>query len=161
MICSIRSVQTFNEQRSMNESLIWMNSSTSACELTFDWRNWMLDQSSRHRWFKSLALSLASRWRSWSRSQSHSLHERNSEYRTLILLERSCLKKNSALNARSQNIEHATVLSQLRYTKSQRIRKTICLRQSSDWERHAHILLHQYARWLVWFQAVYCERHLE
>ncbi len=161
MICSIRSVQTFNEQRSMNESLIWTNSSTSACELTFDWRNWMLDQPSRHRRLKSLALSLALRWRSRSRSQSHSLHERNSEYRTSILLERSCLKKNSALNARSQNIEHATVSSQLRYTKSQRIQKTTCSRQSSDWERHAHILLHQYARWLVWFQVVYCERHLE
>ncbi len=145
----------------MNESLIWMNLSTSACELTFNWRNWMLDQLSRHWWLKSLALLLTSWWWSRSRLQSHSLHERNSEYWTLTLLKRSCLKKNSALNARSQNIKHTTVLSQLRYMKLQRIQKTICLHQSSDWKRHAHILLHQYAQWLVWFQVVYCERHLE
>ena len=149
MICSIKSVQIFNEQCSMNESLIWMNSSTSACELTFDWRNWMLDQFSRHQWFKSLALLLAFQWWSQLRSQFHSLHERNSEYRTLILLKRSCLKKNSALNARSQNIKHVTVLNQFRYTKLQRIWKTICSRQSNDWERHAYILLHQYAWWLI------------
>ena len=159
MICSIRSVQIFNEQHLMNKSSIWMNLLTSACKLMFYWRNWMLDQFSKHWWLKSLILLLASWW--WSRSQSHSLHERNSEYWTLTLLERSCLKKNSALNARSQNIEHATVLNQLRYMKSQRIWKTIYSRQSSDWERHAHILLHQYAQWLVWFQVIYYERHLE
>ncbi len=161
MIYSIRSVQIFNKQCSMNKSLIWMNSSTSACKLTFNWRNWILDQLSRHWWLKLLALSLASRWWWWSQSQSHSLHERNSEYQTLILLERSCLKKNSALNARSQNIKHVTVSSQLRYMKLQRIWKMICLRQSSDWEQHAYILLYQYAQWLVWFQVVYCERHLK
>ena len=161
MIFSIRLAQTFSESWSTNKLWIWMNSSTSACKSTFDWRNWMLDQPSRHQRFKSLALSLASWRRSLLRSQLQSLHERNSEYRTLTLLKRSCLKKNSASNARSQNIKHVTVSSQLRCTKSQRIWKTICSRQSSDWERHAHILLHQYARWLVWFQIVYCEHHLE
>jgi len=161
MIFSIRLAQIFSESRSMNELWIWTNSSTSACKSTFDWRNWMLDQLLRHQLLKSLALLLASWRRSLLRSQLKSLHERNSEYRTLILLERSCLRKDSASNARSQNIEHATVLNQLRCTKSQRIWKTICSHQSSDWERHAHILLHQYARWLVWFQVVYCWRHLE
>ncbi len=142
MICSIRLVQIFNKQCSMNESLIWMNSSTSACKLTFNWRNWMLNQLLKHWWLKSLALSLASWWCSWSRSQFYSLHERNSEYQTLTLLKKSCLKKNSALNARSQNIKHVTVSSQLRYMKLQRFWKMICFRQSSDWEQHAHILLH-------------------
>ncbi len=161
MIFSIRLTQIFNESWSTNELWIWTNSSTSACKSTFDWRNWMLDQLSRHQLLKSLALLLAS-WR-WSLLwfQLQSLHERNSEYQTLILLERSCLRKNSASNARSQNIEHATVLNQLRCTKSQRIRKMICSRQSSDWERHAHILLHQYAWWFIWFQVVYCWHHLE
>ena len=156
MIFSIRLAQIFSESWSMNELWIWTNSSTFACKSTFDWRNWMLDQLSRHQRLKSLALSLAS-WR-WSllQSQLQSLHERNSEYWTSILLERSCLKKNSASNARSQNIEHATVLSQLRCTKSQRIRKTTCSRQSSDWERHAHILFHQHAWRFIWFQVVHC-----
>ncbi len=161
MIFSIRLAQIFSKSWSTNELWIWTNSSTSACESTFDWRNWMLDQLSRHQLLKSLALLLASWRRSLLRFQLQSLHERNSEYRTSILLERSCLRKNSASNARSQNIEHATVSSQLRCTKSQRIWKIICSRQSSDWERHAHILLHQYARWLVWFQVVYCWCHLE
>ncbi len=142
MICSIRSVQIFNEQRSMNKSLIWMNLLTSACKLMFNWRNWMLDQLLRHWWFKSLTLLLASQWWSWLWSQSHSLHERNSEDWMLTLLKRNCLKKNFALNARSQNIKHVTVLNQLRYMKLQRIQKTICFHQSSDWEQHAHILLH-------------------
>ncbi len=161
MIFSIRLAQIFSESWSTNELWIWTNSSTSACKSTFDWRNWMLDQSSRHQRLKSLALSLASWWWSLLRSQLQSLHKRNSEYRTLILLERSCLKKNSASNARSQNIKHVTVLNQLRCTKSQRIRKTTCSRQSSDWERYTRILLHQHAWWLVWFQVVHCWRHLE
>ncbi len=161
MIFSIRLAQIFSESWSMNELWIWTNSSTSACKSTFDWRNWMLNQLSRHQLLKSLALLLTSWWWSLLRSQLQSLHERNSEYQTLILLERSCLRKNSASNARSQNIEHMTVSSQLRCTKSQRIRKTICFHQSSDWERHAHILLHQYAQWLIWFQVVYCWHHLE
>ena len=161
MIFSIRLAQIFSESWSMNKLWIWMNSSTSACKLTFDWRNWMLDQSSRHQRLKLLTLLLASWWWSLLQSQLQSLHERNSEYRTLTLLERNCLKKNSALNVRSQNIEHVTVLNQLRCTKLQRIWKMICLHQSSDWKRHAHILLHQYARWLIWFQIVYCERHLK
>ena len=145
----------------MNELWIWMNSSTFACKLTFDWRNWMLDQLSRHQQLKSLALSLTSWRRSLLQSQLQSLHERNSEYRTLTLLKRSCLKKNSASNARSQNIKHVTVLNQLRCTKSQRIRKTICSRQSSDWERYTHILFHQHVWRFIWFQVVHCWRHLE
>jgi len=161
MIFSIRLAQIFSESWSTNELWIWTNSSTSACELTFDWRNWMLDQFSRHQRLKSLALSLASWRRSLLRPQLQSLHERNSEYQTLILLERSCLKKNSASNAKSQNIEHATVLNQLRCTKSQRIWKMICLRQSSDWEQYTHILLHQHVWRFIWFQVVYCWHHLE
>ena len=161
MIFSIRLAQIFSESQLMNELWIWMNSSTFACKSTFDWRNWMLDQLSKHQRLKLLTLSLAS-WR-WSllQSQLQSLHERNSEYRTLILLERSCLKKNFASNARSQNIEHATVLSQLKCMKSQRIWKTTCSRQSSDWERYTCILLHQHVWRLVWFQVVHCWRHLE
>ncbi len=142
MIFSIRLAQIFSELLSMNELWIWMNSSTSACKLTFDWQNWMLNQLSRHQRLKSLALLLASWWWSLLRSQLQSLHERNSEYQMLILLERSCLKKNFASNARSQNIEHTTVLNQLRCMKSQRIQKTIYFHQSSDWKRHAYILLH-------------------
>ena len=161
MIFSIRLAQIFSESWSTNELWIWMNSSTSACKSTFDWRNWMLDQSSRHQRLKSLVLSLASRWWSLLRSQLQSLHERNSEYWTLILLERSCLKKNSASNAKSQNIEHATVLNQLRCTKLQWIWKTTCSRQSSDWERYTHILLHQHVWWLIWFQVVHRWHHLE
>ena len=161
MIFSIRLAQIFSESRSMNELWIWTNSSTSACKSTFDWRNWMLDQLSRHQLLKSLALLLASWRRSLLRFQLQSLHERNSKYWTLILLERSCLRKNSASNARSQNIKHVTVSSQLRCMKLQQIRKTICFRQSSDWERHAHILLHQYAWWFIWFQVIYCWHHLK
>jgi len=161
MIFSIRLTQIFSESWSMNELWIWMNSSTSACKLTFDWRNWMLDQSSRHQRLKSLTLLLASQWQSLLQLQLQSLHKRNSEYWTLILLERSCLKKNSASNARSQNIEHVTVSSQLRCTKSQRIWKTTCSRQSSDWEWYTHILLHQHVWWFIWFQVVHCWRHLE
>ena len=129
MIFSIRLAQIFSESWSTNELWIWTNSSTSVCKSMFDWRNWMLDQLSRHQLFKSLTLLLASQRRSLLRSQLQSLHERNSEYWTSILLERSCLRKNSASNARSQNIEHMTVLNQLRCTKSQRIQKMICLHQ--------------------------------
>ncbi len=161
MIFSIRLTQIFSESWSMNELWIWTNSSTSACKSTFNWRNWMLDQLSRHQQFKSLALSLASWWWSLLWSQLQSLHERNSEYQTLILLERSCLKKNSASNARSQNIEHTTVLNQLRCTKLQWIQKTTCFHQSSDWEQYTHILLHQHVWQLVWFQVVHCWCHLE
>jgi len=128
----------------MNKLWIWTNSSTFACKSTFNWRNWMLDQSSRHQRLKSLTLLLASWWWSLLQSQLQSLHERNSEYWTLILLERSCLRKNSASNARSQNIEHTIVSSQLRCMKLQRIRKTICLHQSSDWKWYTHILFHQH-----------------
>ncbi len=161
MIFSIRLAQIFSESSSTNELWIWTNSSTSACESTFDWRNWMLNQSSRHQRLKSLTLLLASQRRLLLRSQLQSLHERNLEYRTLILLERSCLKKNFASNARSQNIEHATVLNQLRCMKSQRIWKTTCSRQSSNWERYTCILLHQHAWRLIWFQVVHCWHHLK
>ncbi len=133
----------------MNKLWIWMNSSTSACKSIFDWRNWMLNQLSRHQQLKLLTLSLAFQWWSLLQSQLQSLHERNSEYQTLILLERSCLKKNFASNVRSQNIEHATVLNQLRCTKLQRIWKMTCLRQSSDWEQYTHILLHQHVWWFI------------
>ena len=142
MIFSIRLAQIFSKSWSMNELWIWMNSSTSACKSTFNWRNWMLDQLSRHQRLKLLTLSLAFWWWSLLQSQLQSLHERNSEYQTLILLKRSCLKKNSASNARSQNIKHVTVSSQLRCTKSQWIWKTTCSRQSSDWKQYTHILLH-------------------
>ncbi len=149
MIFSIRLTQIFSESWSMNKLWIWMNSSTSACKSTFNWRNWMLNQLSRHQRLKSLALLLASQQWSLLRSQLQSLHEKNSEYQTLILLERSCLKKNFASNARSQNIEHATVLSQLRCTKLQRIWKTTCFHQSNDWEQYTHILLHQHVWWFI------------
>ncbi len=161
MIFSIRLAWIFSKSWSMNKLWIWMNSSTSACKSTFDWWNWMLNQFSRHQRLKSLTLSLASWQQSLLRSQLQSLYERNSEYRTLILLERSCLKKNSASNARSQNIKHTTVSSQFRCMKSQRIWKTICFHQSSDWERYTHILFHQHVWWFIWFQVVYCWRHLE
>ncbi len=58
-------------------------------------------------------------------------------------------KKNFASNARSQNIEHVTVLNQLRCTKLQRIWKTTCLHQSSNWEWYTHILLHQHVWWFI------------
>ncbi len=161
MIFSIRLARIFSESQSMNELWIWTNSSTFACKLMFDWRNWMLDQLSRYQRLKSLALLLASQWWSLLRSQLQSLHERNSEYQMLILLKRSCLKKNFASNARSQNIKHATVLSQFRCTKLQRIWKTTCFRQSSDWEQYTHILLHQHIWWFIWFQVVHCWHHLE
>ncbi len=161
MIFSIRLAQIFNKSQSMNELWTWMNSSTFACKSTFDWRNWMLDQLSRHQRLKSLALSLTSWWWSLLQSQLQSLHKRNSEYWTLTLLERSCLKKNFASNARSQNIEHATVLNQFRCMKSQRIWKTICFHQSSDWERYTHILFHQHVWWFIWFQVVHCWHHFE
>ncbi len=132
MIFSIRLTQIFSKSWSTNELWIWINLLTFACKFTFDWWNWMLDQLLRHQRLKSLALSLASWWWLLLQSQLQSLHERNSEYWTLILLERSCLKKNFASNVRSQNIKHMTVLNQLRCMKLQRIQKTIYLCQSND-----------------------------
>ncbi len=149
MIFNIKLAQIFSESWSTNKLWIWTNSSTFACKSTFDWRNWMLNQFSRHQQLKLLALLLASWWWSLLRSQLQSLHERNSEYWTLILLKRSCLKKNFASNARSQNIEHATVLNQLRCMKLQRIQKMTCLHQSSDWEQYAYILLYQHVWWFI------------
>ncbi len=156
MIFSIRLAQIFSKSWSMNKLWIWTNLLTFACKSMFDWRNWMFNQLSRHQRLKLLALSLASWWQSLLWSQLQSLHERNSKYWTLILLERSCLKKNFASNARSQNIEHATVLNQFRCMKSQRIWKTTYFRQSSDWEQYTHILLHQHVWWFIWFQVVHC-----
>ncbi len=161
MIFSIRLAQIFSKSQSMNKLWIWMNLSTSACKSTFNWWNWMFDQSSRHQRFKSFILLLASWRRSLLQSQLQSLHKRNSEYWTSILLKKSCLKKNSASNARSQNIEHTTVSSQLRCMKLQQIWKMTCSRQSSDWERYTHILLHQHVWRLIWFQVIHCWHHLE
>ncbi len=149
MILSIRLAQIFSKSQSMNELWIWMNSLTSACKSMFNWWDWMLNQFLKHQWLKSLALLLASWWWSLLWSQLQSLHERNSEYWTLILLERSCLKKNSASNAKNQNIKHMIILNQLRCTKLQWIWKMTCLHQSSDWEQYTHILLHQHVWWFI------------
>ncbi len=158
MIFSIRSAQIFNEQRSMNESRIWTSLSTSACEPMLDWLNWTFNRSSKPQRSQLLALSLALRLLDL---RHQFLRERNSEDRISILFRKSCLRKNSASNARSQNIEHMTVSRRLKCTRSLRIRKTTCSRQSSDWERYTHILFHQHAWWFIWFQAVHCWRHLE
>ena len=158
MIFSIRSAQTFNEQRSMNESRIWTSLSTSACESMLDWLNWTFDRPSKLQRPQLLVLSLALRLPDL---RHQFLRERNSEDRISTLFRKSCLRKNSASNARSQNIKHMTVSRRLKCTRSLRIRKTTCLRQSSDWGRYTHILFHQHAWRSVWFQAVHCWRHLE
>ncbi len=158
MIFSIRSVQIFNEQHSMNKSRIWMSLSTSACKSMLDWLNWTLNQSSKSQRSQLLALLLALRLLNL---RHQFLRERNSEDRISILFRKSCLRKNSASNARSQNIEHITVLIWLKCMRSLRIQKTICSRQSSDWKQYTHILFHQHAWWFIWFQVVHCWRHLE
>ncbi len=158
MISSIKSAQIFSEQRSMNESWIWMSLLTSACKSMLNWLNWTFNQSSKHWWLKLLNLSLA-HWLLNSRHQS--LHERNSEDQILILFRKSCLRKNFASNARSQNIKHMTVLKWFKCTRSLRIQKMICLHQSSDWERYTHILFHQHVWWFIWFQVIHCWHHLE
>ncbi len=158
MIFSIRSAQIFNEQRSMNESRIWTSLLTSACKSMLDWLNWTFDRSSKSQRSQLLALSLALRLLDL---RHQFLRERNSEDRISTLFRKSCLRKNSASNARSQNIEHMTVSRRLKCMRSLWIRKTTCFRQSSDWERYTHILFHQHAWWFVWFQAVHCWRHLE
>ncbi len=158
MIFSIRSVQIFSEQRSMNESWTWTSLSTFACKSMLNWLNWMFDQSSKHQLLKLLALLSAHRLLN---SRYQSLRERNSEDRSSTLFRKSCLRKNSASNARSQNIKHMTVLKRLKCTRLLRVQKTICLRQSSDWERYTHILFHQHIWWFIWFQVVHCWRHLE
>ena len=139
MIFSIKSAQTFSEQRSMNESWTWTSLSTSACKSMLDWLNWMLDQSSKHQLLKLLTLSSAYRLLDL---RHQSLRERNSEDRSLTLFRKSSLRKNSASNARSQNIEHMTALRRLKCMRLLRIWKMICSRQSSDWEQYTHILLH-------------------
>ncbi len=158
MIFSIRSAQIFNEQCSMNESRIWTSLSTSAYESMLDWLNWTLDWSSKSQRSQLLTLSLALRLLDL---RHQSLRERNSEDRISTLFRKSCLRKNSASNARSQNIEHMTVSRRLKCTRSLRIRKTICSRQSSDWEQYTHILFHQHVWRFIWFQVVHCWRHLE
>ncbi len=115
MIFSIRSAQIFSEQRSMNKSRTWTSLSTSACKSMLDWLNWMLDQSSKHQLLKLLTLLSAHRLFDL---RHQFLHERNSEDRSSTLFKKSCLRKNSASNARSQNIEHMTVSKRLKCTRS-------------------------------------------
>ena len=158
MIFSIRSAQTFNEQRSMNESRIWMSLSTSACKSMLNWLNWTFDQSSKSQRSQLLTLSLALHLLDL---RHQFLRERNSEDWISTLFRKSCLRKNFASNARSQNIEHMTVSRRLKCTRSLRIWKTICSRQSSDWERYTHILFHQHVWRFIWFQVVHCWRHLK
>ncbi len=158
MIFSIRFVQIFNEQRSMNESRIWTSLLTSACKSMLDWLNWTFNQSSKSQQSQLLTLSLALRLLDL---RHQSLRERNSENRISTLFKKSCLRKNSASNARSQNIKHMTVLRWLKCMRSLRIRKTICLHQSSDWRWYTHILFHQHVWWFIWFQVVHCWCHLE
>ncbi len=146
MIFSIRSAQIFSEQRSMNESWTWTSLLTSACKSMLDWLNWTFDQSSKHQLLKLLALSSAH----WSLNSRHQfLRERNSEDRSSTLFRKSCLRKNSASNARSQNIESMIVLRWFKCMRSLRVWKTICSRQSSDWEWYTHILFHQHVWWFI------------
>ncbi len=146
MIFSIKSVQIFNEQRSMNESWIWTSLLTSACKLMLDWLNWTFNWSSKSQRSQLLTLSLALRLLNL---RHQSLREKNSEDWISTLFRKSCLRKNSASNTRSQNIEHMTVLRRLKCTRSLRIQKTICFRQSSDWEQYTHILFHQHVWWFI------------
>ncbi len=146
MIFSIRSAQIFNEQCSMNESQIWISLSTFACKSMLNWLNWMLDQLSKHQRSQLLALSLAL---CLLNSCYQSLHERNSEYWISISARKSYLRKNSASNAKSQNIKHITVLKWLKCIRSLRIWKIICFRQSSDWEWYTYILFHQHVWWFI------------
>ncbi len=158
MIFNIRSAQTFSKQRSMNKSQTWTSLLTFACKSMLDWLNWTFNQSSKHQLLKLLVLSSA-HWLLNSRHQS--LRERNSEDQSSTLFRKSCLRKNSASNARSQNIEHMTASRQLKCTRSLRVWKTTCFCQSSDWERYTHILFHQHVWWFIWFQVVHCWHHLE
>ncbi len=160
MIFSIRSVHTFSKQYSMNKSRIWMSLSTFACKSMLDWLNWMLNQLLKHQQLKLLALSSIHHLLSlWHRHQS--LHERNSEDWILILFRKSCLRKNSASNAKSQNIKHMIILRWLKCMRLLQIWKTICLHQSSDWKQYSHILFHQHVWWFIWFQIIHCWHHLE
>ena len=158
MIFSIRSAQTFNKQRSMNESRIWMSLLTFACKSMLNWLNWTFDQSSKTQQSQLLILLLALHLLDL---HHQSLHERNSEDWILILFRKSCLRKNFASNARSQNIKHMIVSRRLKCTRLLRIWKTICSHQSNDWERYTHILFHQHVWWFIWFQVVHCWCHLK
>ena len=131
MIFSIRLAQIFNKQCSMNESQIWMSLSTSACKSMLNWLNWMFNQSSKFQQSQLLTLSLAL---CLLDSRHQSLSEKNSEDWILISFRKSYLRKNSASNARNQNIEHMTILRWFKCMRSLRIWKTICFHQSSDWE---------------------------
>ncbi len=158
MIFKIRSAQIFSEQRSMNKLRTWTSLLTSACKSMLDWLNWTFNQSSKHQLLKLLALLLAY-WLLDSRHQF--FRERNSEDRSSTLFRKSCLRKNSASNAKSQNIEHMTASRRLKCMKSLQIWKMICSRQSSDWKRYTHILFYQHVWWFIWFQVVHCWHHLE
>ena len=158
MIFSIRSAQIFSEQRSMNESRIWMSLLTFACKSMLDWLNWTFNQSSKHWWLKLLNLFLAHRLLN---SRHQSFRERNLEDWISTLFRKSCLRKNFASNAKSQNIEHMIVLKRLKCTRSLQIQKTIYSRQSNDWEWYTYILFHQHVWWFIWFQVVHCWHHLE
>ncbi len=153
MIFSIRSAQIFNEQCSINESRIWTSLLTSACKSMLDWLNWTFNQSLKFQRSQLLALSLALRLLDL---RHQSLRERNSEDWISTLFRKSCLRKNSASNARSQNIKHMIVSRWLKCMRLLRIWKTICFRQSSDWEWYTHILFHQHVWWFIWFQVVHC-----
>ncbi len=115
-----------------------------------DWLNWTFNRSSKSQRSQLLTLSLALRLLD---SRHQSLRERNSEDRISTLFRKSCLRKNSASNARSQNIEHMTVLRWLKCMRSLRIQKTICFRQSSDWEQYTYILFHQHVWWFIYFKS--------
>ncbi len=146
MIFSIRSAQTFNEQCSINKSWVWTSLLTSACKSMLDWLNWTLDWSSKSQRPQLLTLSLALRLLDL---RHQFLRERNSEDWISTLFRKSCLRKNSASNARSQNIEHMIVSKRLKCMRSLQIRKMICSRQSSDWEQYTHILFHQHVWWFI------------
>ena len=127
----------------MNKLRIWMSLLTFACKSMLNWLNWMFNQSSKHQLLKLLALSLTHHLLSlWHRYQS--LYERNSEDWILILFRKNCLRKNFALNARSQNIKHMIVSKWLKCIRLLRIWKMICFHQSSDWKQYIYILFHQH-----------------
>ncbi len=141
MIFSIRSVQIFNEQCSMNESWTWMSLLTSACKSMLNWLNWMLNQSLKHQLLKLLTLSLAHQLLNL---RHQSFRERNSEDWSSILFRKSCLRKNFASNAKSQNIKYMTASKWFKCMKLLRVWKMICLHQSSNWKWYIYILFHQH-----------------
>jgi len=158
MIFSIRSAQIFSEQRLMNESRTWTSLLISACKSMLNWLNWTLNQSSKHQLLKLLTLLSAHRL---FNSRHQFLRERNSEDWSSILFRKSCLRKNFASNAKSQNIKHMIVSRRFKCMRLLQIRKMICFCQSSNWEQYTHILLHQHVWRFIWFQVVHFWCHLE